>query len=85
MWRAWVGFNFSHSLGVILFGTLCIGTGAALGHAVISAWVLFSLVVIGSMYFVLGLLYWFRVPAIGVAFGTISLSVAWVVYAFAGV
>jgi len=24
MWRAWVGFNFSHSLGAVLFGGLCI-------------------------------------------------------------
>src|SRR5215472_7402255 len=22
MWRAWIGFNFSHSLGVLLVGTL---------------------------------------------------------------
>src|SRR5260370_1136989 len=28
MWRAWIGFNFSHSLGVLLFGALAIWVGA---------------------------------------------------------
>ena len=28
MWQAWVGFNFSHSLGVVLFGALSTATGA---------------------------------------------------------
>src|SRR5438128_10195724 len=28
MWRAWIGFNFSHSLGVLLFAALAIWAGA---------------------------------------------------------
>src|SRR6516165_12203614 len=28
MWRAWIGFNFSHSLGVLLFGGLAIWSGS---------------------------------------------------------
>ena len=31
MWRAWVGFNFSHGVGVVLFGVLCTGAGVGLG------------------------------------------------------
>src|SRR5438034_11573517 len=27
MWRAWIGFNFSHSLGVLLFAALAIWAG----------------------------------------------------------
>src|SRR5205809_3189168 len=27
MWRAWIGFNFSHSLGVLLLATLAIWAG----------------------------------------------------------
>ena len=27
MWRAWIGFNFSHSLGVLLVGTLGMWAG----------------------------------------------------------
>ena len=28
MWRAWIGFNFSHSLGVLLFAALAVWTGS---------------------------------------------------------
>ena len=28
MWRAWIGFNFSHSLGVLLVGALAVWTGS---------------------------------------------------------
>src|SRR5260370_42150026 len=31
MWRAWVGFNFRHSLGVALFGGLCLLASGVLG------------------------------------------------------
>ena len=30
MWRAWVDFNFSHSLGAIVFGSGCIAAGLCL-------------------------------------------------------
>jgi hypothetical protein len=48
MWRAWLGFNFSHSLGTI--------------------------------YLWLAVRYWFRVPAIGIALGTLCFAAAWVAY-----
>jgi hypothetical protein len=67
MWRAWVGFNFSHSLGVVLFGTVCIGAGLVLGTIVLPAWILFVFVVIALLYFVMGLLYWFHIPVAGIA------------------
>ena len=44
MWRAWVGFNFSHSIGVVLFGAVCIGAGSLLGTIALPAWMLFALV-----------------------------------------
>jgi ammonia channel protein AmtB len=85
MWRAWVGFNFSHSIGVVLFGTVCIGAGSILGTMVLPAWILFVLVVIALLYFMVGLLYWFRVPVAGVAVAGVCLLIAWLMYAFAGV
>ncbi|HVG06263.1 MAG TPA: hypothetical protein VNM67_01045 [Thermoanaerobaculia bacterium] len=68
MWRAWIGFNASHSLGAILFG-LVYGY-LALAH--------FSLLVMPGFLSVLGLicllsylvlakLYWFSSPFRGVA------------------
>jgi hypothetical protein len=83
MWRAWVGFNFSHSLGVALFGVLCIGAGAAIGSLAIPAWILLAFVVIGLGYLGLSLRYWFRIPTAGIALGTFCLLSAWLTYALA--
>jgi hypothetical protein len=85
MWRAWVGYNFSHSIGVVLFGTVCIGAGSVLGTMALPAWILFVLVVIALLYFVVGLLYWFRTPVVGVALAGVCLLIAWIMYAFVGV
>jgi hypothetical protein len=83
MWRAWVGFNFSHSLGAVLFGMLCIGAGVAIGTVAVPAWILLAFVVIGLCYLSVSLLYWFRIPTAGIALGTICLLIAWLTYAFA--
>jgi hypothetical protein len=85
MWRAWVGFNFSHSIGAVLFGVLCICAGVALGTVAIPAWTLPVLVVISFIYLALSVLYWFRIPTAGIAVASLCLLVAWVMYATAGV
>jgi len=68
MWRCWVGFNASHSMGLILFG-LVFGY-LALAHSrilfqspfllVVGLAVLVGLVVLSKVYF-------FRAPLIGVS------------------
>nr|AAK56386.1 hypothetical protein [bacterium] len=67
MWRCWTGFNVSHSMSAILFG-LVYGF-LALAHPSL----LFSsvyLLAVGFLtlagFFVLGKLYWFRVPFTGI-------------------
>ena len=68
MWKAWVGFNISHSLGALLFG-------AVYGYLSIFRWpVLVAspfLLVTGATllaaFLVLGKVYWFRVPFRGIA------------------
>ena len=85
MWRAWVGFNFSHSLGAMLFGMLCVGAGLVLGTLVLPAWILFVLVLIALCYVGLSVLYWFRIPTMGITLATVCLVIAWLTYAFAGV
>ena len=84
MWRAWVGFNFSHSLGAMLFGMLCAGAGLVLGTVVLPAWILFVLVLIALIYVGLSVLYWFRIPTMGITLATVCLVIAWLTYAFAG-
>jgi hypothetical protein len=85
MWRAWVGFNFSHSVGAVLFGVLCIWTGVVLGAVVIPAWILLVFVVISFIYLGMSVLYWFRAPTVGIAVASACLLVAWLMYAFTGV
>jgi hypothetical protein len=76
MWRAWVGFNFSHSLGVLMVAALAVWAG--LRANALPVGIVPALTLIGCVYLVLALLYWFRAPAIGVAIGTGCFAAAWV-------
>ena len=76
MWRAWVGFNFSHSLGLLLFAALAIWAGFR-SHRLPVA-MMPALTLIGCIYLLLALVYWFRDPAMGVAIGTGCFAAAWV-------
>jgi hypothetical protein len=76
MWRAWIGFNFSHSLGVLLLAAVAIGAGTRM--RMVPVGIVAALTLIGCIYLVLALRYWFRVPAIGVAIGTGCFAAAWV-------
>ncbi len=73
MWRAWIGFNASHSLGAILFG-LVYGY-LALFHVpmLFGAW--FLLAVGASMlasFVLLAWRYWFSIPLLGAALALAS-------------
>lgn len=63
MWKAWIGFNASHSYGALLFGAVY--GYLALAH---SAFLFHSpfLLALGALmlagYVVIGKLYWFSVP-----------------------
>ena len=76
MWRAWIGFNFSHSLGVLMVAALAVWAGSRANTLAVG--ILPALTLIGCVYLVLALLYWFRSPAIGVAIGTGCFAAAWV-------
>ncbi|WP_166836058.1 LIC_13387 family protein [Rheinheimera pleomorphica] len=72
VWDAWVGFNVSHSLGLILFAFMYIPL--ALNHVdFIKASVWFSSIpaVFSVGYLFLAYRYWFRVPLIGVSMSLI--------------
>jgi hypothetical protein len=76
MWRAWLGFNFSHSLGVFLVGALGVWAGCRIKAA--PSIVIPILTLLGCIYVLLAVLYWFRAPAIGVAIGTACFATAWI-------
>lgn len=79
MWDAWIGFNYSHSLGLILFGLL-------FGYLVICRWDVlhrsFFLILVGFLvllaYVVLARVFWFRAPFIGVSCATLLYVVGFV-------
>ena len=54
MWDAWLGFNLSHALGLVVFGVVCITTSA-------KPWLL---VIIAAIYLILAVRFWFYAPAI---------------------
>lgn len=67
MWKAWVGFNASHSMGAILFGLvygyLALAQGALLFQypylLVVGLAMLLGLTALGKVY-------WFSIPFIGI-------------------
>ncbi|MES2818951.1 MAG: hypothetical protein V4812_08225 [Pseudomonadota bacterium] len=67
LWRAWIGFNASHSLGALLFGLiygyLAVAQGALLFQSPYLLCV--GLAMLGGL-FILGKRYWFSVPFIGI-------------------
>jgi hypothetical protein len=77
MWSAWVGFNFSHSLGLVMFGFGCIAVGVCLRSLALPKAALLVPVGTGAIYYLLAVRYWFRAPAIGVAAGTLCFIVGW--------
>jgi len=76
MWRAWIVFNFSHSLVLLLLATVAIWAGFRINRLPVA--IMPMLTLIGCAYLLLALLYWFRIPAIGVAIGTGCFAAAWV-------
>lgn len=75
MWRAWIGFNFSHSLGLLLFAAVAVWAGSGINTLPVG--ILPVLTLIGCTYVVLAVRYWFRIPAIGAAIGTGCFAAAW--------
>lgn len=77
MWRAWVGFNGSHSLGAIVFAALILLLAAprmdVIVDAPVFAWVA---AVNGLAYLALAKRYWFRIPLVGIALATACFVIA---------
>jgi hypothetical protein len=77
MWKAWVGFNASHSFGAVLFG-LVYGY-LALAHAPFLFGSIFllsvGLVLLGGYAF-LGARYWFSIPFRGIVLSLILYVLA---------
>lgn len=76
MWHTWVGLNFTHSLGLLLFAAVAIWAGARINT--LSAGIIAVLTLVGGIYLAIALRYFFRSPVIGLAVGTGCFATAWV-------
>ena len=81
MWRAWVGFNASHSYGAILFGA--VWAYLALAHPAFlfqSVFLLALGLVVLLGYVVLARVYWFSIPFRGILLATVLYGLGLIVY-----
>lgn len=80
MWKEWLGFNASHSLGALLFGLVYAYLALVHPTLLFQSWFLMSVgaALLGS-YLRLGASYWFSVPftAIAVASASYIVGVIW--------
>jgi hypothetical protein len=77
MWRAWLGFNISHGLGVLAFGLLCLLIATYDFSVVERIGAIRPLTIVFSgIYLVLSLRFWFYAPAIITGVSTTCFVVA---------
>jgi hypothetical protein len=63
LWLTWVGFNFSHSLGAMLFGVVVLLVGGSPSAFIANKAAFIPLaIVVSVVYLAIGLRYWFRTP-----------------------
>jgi hypothetical protein len=68
MWRAWVGFNASHSLGAIVLAAFVLLLAVRHMPVLVAAPEFAWLAVVASLsYVALARAYWFRIPLVGAA------------------
>jgi hypothetical protein len=80
MWKAWVGFNASHSYGAILFGAVY--GYLALAHSAFlfqSAFLLSLGLLLLFGYIFLAKRYWFRIPLRGILLATFLYALALII------
>jgi hypothetical protein len=70
MWNAWLGFNLSHSLGVLIFGAAAVWLGLNMDQVKVTSSMLVAPIVIGLIYLILSIRFWFFAPTIGSAVAT---------------
>jgi hypothetical protein len=79
LWLTWVGFNLSHSLGAMLFGSamLLVARSESSFQQQAGVFIPFA-VLVGAIYLWLAIRYWFRTPIIGIALSEMCFVASWV-------
>jgi hypothetical protein len=80
MWKAWVGFNASHSCGAMLFGAFYGYLALAHGAFLFQSWFLLALGLLALVaYAFMARRYWFSVPFRGILLATAFYVIALVI------
>ena len=82
MWKAWLGFNLSHGLGLMFFGLASFLIAAHDFDLILKLRPLLLVVIVtAAIYLLLAIRFWFRGPVVGSAIGLVffvaSALVAW--------
>jgi hypothetical protein len=79
MWKAWIGFNASHSIGAMYFGLINFSLAAI--HAPFLFHPIFMVLHICTVafYLWLGIKYWFSIPLTGIAISSILFLIAFAI------
>jgi hypothetical protein len=77
LWKAWLGFNLSHSLGLVMFG----GTFLAIGTFYFTTFAQVPLLQgcalsISALYLLLSINFWFSKPAMGSGLALTCFAIA---------
>jgi hypothetical protein len=77
MWKAWVGFNASHSLGAIGFGLMYLSlAGRHMDLLQRSPWFLWFAFGTSLAWLAVAIPYWFRIPIGGLAIASTCFALA---------
>lgn len=80
MWKAWIGFNGSHSAGGIFLGMANLLLAVLYFSFLSGSLPLIILTVITSLFYLfLAIKYWFKIPLTGIAIATICYIIAAVI------
>jgi hypothetical protein len=80
LWRCWVGFNLSHSLGAVAFGAFVLAVGRSAESYAAQATVCAPLaVLVSGAFLAIGLRCWFRTPIAGCAIAFACFALSWMV------
>lgn len=76
-WKAWIGFNASHSTGALFFGFMLCFSAVTADMITTDYYVLVGVCLLNSAFYVwLARKYWFRIPWLGSFLATIFLAFA---------
>jgi hypothetical protein len=74
VWRAWLGFNLSHGLGMASFGLFLLILATSNFQVLVSLWLLPIATAISIGYVILAVRFWFYLPAVVSMVGAACLA-----------